>query len=70
MAKSYLGLRGKALSRAIIWLTVCPAFLTYGYNLSVAGGLLTLENFNEQFPQMNTITVPDEEKHHNSTIQG
>ena len=67
---SYLGLRGQALSRLIIVLVVAPAFMTYGYNLSVAGGLLTLKNFNEQFPQMNTITAPPEEKSYNSTIQG
>lgn len=71
MAKSsYLGLRGQALSRAIIALVVAPAFMTYGYNLSAPGGLLTLKNFNEQFPQMNTITAPEEDKSYNSTIQG
>jgi hypothetical protein len=66
----YFGLRGTALSRAIIWLVVCPAFLTYGYNQGVMGGLLTLKSFAETFPDMNTLTTHGEKKHYNSTIQG
>ena len=66
----YFGLRGPALNRAIMWLVVCPAFVTYGYNQGVMGGLLTLESFAKTFPQMNTLTATDAEKTHNSTIQG
>ncbi|KAE8375605.1 general substrate transporter [Aspergillus bertholletiae] len=66
----YFGLRGSALNRAIIWLVVCPAFVCYGYNQGVIGGLLTLKAFNTQFPQMNTLTTTGEEQHYNSTIQG
>lgn len=66
----YLGLRGASLSRAIIWLVVCPAFVCYGYNLSVAGGLLTLDAFIKSFPQLDTLNTVGEEQHHNSTIQG
>lgn len=66
----YFGLRGAALSRAIMWLVVCPAFVTYGYNQGVTGGLLTLKSFAEEFPQMNTLTTTGSEKHYNSTIQG
>ncbi len=66
----YFGLRGSALSRAIIALVVCPAFVTYGYNLSVAGGLLTLDAFVESFPQLDTINTEGDEQHYNSTIQG
>lgn len=53
-----------------MWLVVCPAFVTYGYNQGVMGGLLTLESFVETFPQMNTLTATDAEKTYNSTIQG
>jgi hypothetical protein len=63
-------LRGSSLSRAIIWLVVCPAFFCYGYNLSVAGGLLTLDSFIKSFPQLDTINTTGEQQHHNSTIQG
>lgn len=66
----YFGLRGAALNQAIIWLVVCPAFVCYGYNQGVTGGLLTLNSFNEQFPQMNTLTTKGAQQHHNSTIQG
>ncbi|KAB8233750.1 general substrate transporter [Aspergillus alliaceus] len=66
----YFGLRGALLNRAIIWLVVCPAFVCYGYNQGVTGGLLTLESFARQFPQMNTLTTEGAEQHYNSTIQG
>ncbi|KAJ9487894.1 hypothetical protein VN97_g5408 [Penicillium thymicola] len=66
----YFGLRGPSLNRAIMWLVVCPAFVTYGYNQGVMGGLLTLESFAETFPRMNTLTATDAEKTSNSTIQG
>lgn len=66
----YFGLRGPSLNRAIMWLVVCPAFVTYGYNQGVMGGLLTLESFVETFPQMNTLTATEAEKTYNSTIQG
>ncbi|TWU73229.1 hypothetical protein ED733_000007, partial [Metarhizium rileyi] len=65
----YLGLRGSALNRAIIWLVVGPAFFCYGYNLSVAGGLLTLDSFVEMFPSLDTINTVGDQQRHNSTIQ-
>lgn len=66
----YFGLRGALLNRAIIWLVVCPAFVCYGYNQGVTGGLLTLRSFAETFPEMNTLTTKGEEQRYNSTIQG
>jgi hypothetical protein len=66
----YLGLRGASLIRAIIWLVVAPAFTCYGYNLSVAGGLLTLDSFVETFPQLDTINTSGATQHYNATIQG
>lgn len=66
----YFGLRGATLNRAIIWLVVCPAFLCYGYNQGVTGGLLTLEAFAKTFPQMDTLTTEGAQQHYNSTIQG
>ncbi|OBT70926.1 hypothetical protein VF21_10331 [Pseudogymnoascus sp. 05NY08] len=66
----YFGLRGSSLRRAIVYLVVCPAFITYGYNLSVTGGLLTLESFVETFPQLDTLNTKGAEQHHNSTMQG
>lgn len=66
----YFGLRGTSLSRAIIFLVVCPAFVTYGYNLSVAGGLLTLQPFVKTFPELDTLNTEGAQQRHNSTIQG
>lgn len=68
--KPYLGLRGNALLRAAVMLVVCPTFTCYGYNMSVAGGLLTLDAFNTQFPRMDTIHTTGALQHENSTIQG
>lgn len=66
----YLSLRGSSLSRAIICLVVCPAFVCYGYNLSVAGGLLTLASFVADFPELDTVNTMGEQQSYNSTIQG
>ncbi|KAJ5560369.1 hypothetical protein N7513_002768 [Penicillium frequentans] len=68
--KPYLGLRGNSLLRAAVFLVVCPTFTCYGYNMSVAGGLLTLPTFNNQFPRMDTIHTTGALQHENSTIQG
>jgi hypothetical protein len=68
--KPYMGLRGNALLRAAVMLVVCPTFTCYGYNMSVAGGLLTLDAFNNQFPRMDTIHTTGALQHENSTIQG
>ncbi|KAJ5119001.1 hypothetical protein N7448_010710 [Penicillium atrosanguineum] len=68
--KPYLGLRGNALLRAAVLLVVAPTFTCYGYNMSVAGGLLTLDAFNDQFPRMDTIHTSGALEKENSTIQG
>lgn len=70
MGKPFMGFRGNSLLRAAVWLVVCPTFTCYGYNMSVAGGLLTLDAFNRQFPQMDTINTTGATQHENSTIQG
>jgi hypothetical protein len=68
--KPYFGLRGNALLRAAVWLVVYPCFTCYGYNMSVAGGLLTLDAFNAQFPRMDTIHTVGPLKKENSQLQG
>ncbi|CEJ57385.1 hypothetical protein PMG11_06079 [Penicillium brasilianum] len=69
-SKPFFGLQGNALLRAAVMLVVCPTFTCYGYNMSVAGGLLTLSAFNKQFPQMDTINTTGAQKSENSQIQG
>ncbi|KAJ5279385.1 hypothetical protein N7478_004757 [Penicillium angulare] len=68
--KPYFGLRGNAILRAATFLVVCPTFTCYGYNMSVAGGLLTLPAFNDQFPRMDTFNTSGALEKENSTIQG
>lgn len=54
--KEHLGLRGKALETAIIYGIVLPGFLLFGYNNSVAGGLVELKSWEETFPIIDTNT--------------
>lgn len=68
--KPFFGLQGNALLRAAVILVVCPTFTCYGYNMSVAGGLLTLSAFNKQFPRMDTINTTGAQQEENSQIQG
>ncbi|KAJ6109949.1 hypothetical protein N7486_002184 [Penicillium sp. IBT 16267x] len=66
----YFGLRGSRLHLATVLLVVCPAYICFGYNLAVAGGLLTLPSFVEQFPQLDTINTTGAQNKLNSNIQG
>jgi MFS family permease len=68
--KQYLGLRGKQLSRAALFLVVSPAFLCYGYNQAVLGGVLTLDSFVEAFPAMDTVHTEGQQQTKNANIQG
>jgi hypothetical protein len=65
----YWGLRGKKLSAAI-WTVSMFAIMIFGFNQAVAGGLLALESFNREFPQMDTVDTTGHTQSHNSTIQG
>jgi sugar porter (SP) family MFS transporter len=62
--------RGEALTMACVLLVTLPTFLCYGYNLSVAGALLTQQNFLEQFPQIDTTNTSGSQETYNSNIQG
>lgn len=64
----FLGLRGNSLNIAAILGVLMPGILTTGYNASLLGGVLTLKNFEEQFPEMNVAAADD--KPHASTVQG
>ena len=70
MSRKYFGLRGNGLQTFIIWTVICPAYILFGYNNSVCGGLLDLEAWIKYFPQINTLTTTGSEKSHNSTLQG
>lgn len=68
----FLGLKGDAINHACVFLITMPTFLCYGYNQSVAGGLLTNPSFYTQFPEIDTQSTDlgDAEKSQNSTLQG
>ncbi|KAH7112818.1 general substrate transporter [Dendryphion nanum] len=63
-------LTGKALQTSQLLLVVLPAFVLFGYNQSGVGGLLSLRDWNDHFPQINTVDAKGAEKSHKSTVQG
>lgn len=64
----FLGLRGNSLNIAAILGVLMPGILTVGYNASLLGGVLKLQSFEDQFPEIDTTTAQD--KSHASTVQG
>ncbi|TGO51387.1 hypothetical protein BCON_0162g00090 [Botryotinia convoluta] len=66
----FFGLRGQALHRAMIWAVIMPAYILFGYNNAVAGGLLSLPAWIKTFPELNTLTVIGTQKTNNSRLQG
>ncbi|KAB5518125.1 putative MFS sugar transporter [Coniochaeta sp. 2T2.1] len=67
---TYFGFRGTKLQAAQIWAVILPSYILFGYNNSVAGGLLNLPSWIETFPQINTATTTGHQKTHNSRVQG
>lgn len=67
---TFVGLSGSALSLAQILIIVAPAFILFGYNQSGIGGLLSLQNWTETFPEIDTVHTTGTTKKHNATIQG
>lgn len=64
----FLGLRGNSLNIAAILGVLMPGILTVGYNASLLGGVLTLRNFEAQFPEINIAAAQNQSRA--STIQG
>ncbi|KAJ6102953.1 hypothetical protein N7486_005380 [Penicillium sp. IBT 16267x] len=65
----FWGLRGSRLHFAI-WVEACFCVMTFGYNQSAAGGVLSDATFNLQFPRMNTLSTTGSLQKENSRIQG
>jgi MFS family permease len=63
-------LTGKTLQMNQLLLVVLPAFVLFGYNQSGVGGLLSLSNWNANFPQIDTVHAVGAEKSAKSTKQG
>lgn len=71
MGKSYLfGLTGHKLRTAQMWTVICPAYILFGYNQAVTGGLLELPSWVATFPRIDTVNTKGAQLQNNSTIQG
>ncbi|KAH6629373.1 general substrate transporter [Boeremia exigua] len=65
-----MGLTGKSLQMSQLLLVVLPAFVLFGYNQSGVGGLLSLEDWNKHFPEIDTVHAKGALKSERSTKQG
>jgi MFS family permease len=63
-------LSGQSLRTMQLLLVVLPAFVLFGYNQSGVGGLLSLRDWNNTFPQIDTIDAHGSDKSVKSTRQG
>ena len=66
----FLGLRGNRLNYVALLGVVMPAMMSMGYNHGLLGGVLTLDWFEAQFPELDVNDAHPSEKHHKSTLQG
>ena len=65
-----MGFSGKTLQTAQLLLVVLPSFVLFGYNQSGVGGLLSLPDWNDHFPAINTIDFEGAVRANHSTKQG
>jgi hypothetical protein len=65
----FWGLRGTKL-HAAVWVESFFGVIIFGYNQSSMGGVLSFDNFERQFPQINTLTTKGAERAENARIQG
>ncbi|KAI0442741.1 putative sugar transporter [Xylaria telfairii] len=66
----FFGLRGQALTIALIMLVVLPAYVIFGYNQSNLGGLASLKDWTSIFPEIDTIHTTGSTKSRHATLQG
>lgn len=66
----FLGLRGKALTHFITWAVICPAYILFGWNNALAGGVLDMESWVKMFPRIDTLTTTGEQNARNAQLQG
>lgn len=64
------GLTGKNLNRLQNCLVAAPAFTLYGYNQANVGELISLRDWSDTFPQIDTIDATGAEKSAKKTLQG
>lgn len=66
----FLGLRGNNLNMFALIAVTMPAIMSFGYNQTVLGGVLTLHSFERQFRAIDMTDAAASEKSRTSTIQG
>lgn len=66
----FLGLRGNALTTAQTFLVVLPSFVLFGYNQSNLGGLVSLSDWTDHFPEIDTKHYSGAIKSQHATVQG
>lgn len=66
----FRGLRGSHLNYVALIGVAMPAMMSVGYNQGLIGGILTLDWFNAQFPQLDVKDAHPAERHYKSTLQG
>ncbi|KAJ5805254.1 hypothetical protein N7474_011141 [Penicillium riverlandense] len=64
----FLGLRGNGLNIAAILGVLMPGIMVVGYNSTVLGGVLSLDSFEKQFPEIN-VEIADTQSYA-SGLQG
>lgn len=60
---------GKQLELMQTCLVALPSFILFGYNQSGLGGLLSINNWVETFPEIDTVNTTGQQKSTNATIQ-
>lgn len=68
--KKFLGLRGNRLNMVSLTAVTMPSIMSFGYNQSLLGGLLTLGSFERQFRDIDVIHADPSEKRSVSIVQG
>lgn len=66
----FLGLRGNALTTLQTLLVVLPSFVLFGYNQSNLGGLVSLSDWTDHFPEIDTKHFTGAAKSQHATVQG
>lgn len=66
----FLGLQGNRLNLVALFGILMPSIVSLGYNQSLLGGVLTLDAFEKQFPEISVADAVPQEKSRTSAIQG
>lgn len=66
----FLGFQGNRLNLVALLGILMPSIVSVGYNQSLLGGVLTLNAFEKQFPEISVADAAPQEKSRTSAIQG